>query len=688
MNPDLEATEAVFSSLRPAPSGVDRDRLMYLAGRAATGAGSADVQRPRGRWLWPCSTAASLLVAVTFAGMWLSHGEPEVRIVFRDPPVAVPEPSEQPAEATDVVDASPRESWRTDYLRLRRLVMTEGVEAMPPGAAPAADVETLRWRSGFSRTLEELLEGGMAFRGDVGWASPTTIVSSLDCLFGGQSPPYSVCTSVHKRRKPLVKLAIRYLTLTIALPIVLSTASAGQETYDSLQEEPGKSDPKPPPAEVVQLTVHPAGPARAALEHRLLPSYLEKTYGNAAPLYTKACLLRSSGDKASIDLSELLRKPDEQLSLEQLRETLRHFEGVLRQLELASRRTHCDWGLPIWEADNPYEILLPELQDARDLARLIALKARLQIAEGRFDDAVHSLQIGFALGRNVADQPTLVGGLVGMAIASVMAAQVEALLQLPDAPNLYWSLTALPTPLVDLADALEMESAAMYLVFPLFDQVKTTDYTPAQWEALFDEDEVLAKFASLLSVDQEDLPTKKKELRDRFDEAHPLAKRELAARGYSQGEVDRMPASQAVVLHTLLRYDELRDAMFKWFHVPYWQARASVARAQKEIEEAGKLEAIPLASVLLPAVANCQLAMTRTDRQVAALRTIEAIRLHAASHDGKLPESLDQITEVPVPVNPFTGQPFVYRLDGDTAVLEASGPERSHPREFRLELAD
>ncbi len=161
MKPDLEAIETALASLQPAPSGVDRDRLMYLAGRAATGGGSPDARRPRAGWLWPCSTAASLLVAVTFAAMWLGRGEPEVRIVYRDRPVAVPEASEQPGEVVDDVEDGPaRESWRSDYLRLRRLVMSEGVEAMPPtsSGAPAAG-ETLRWRSGFQQTLEELLEG-------------------------------------------------------------------------------------------------------------------------------------------------------------------------------------------------------------------------------------------------------------------------------------------------------------------------------------------------------------------------------------------------------------------------------------------------------------------------------------------------------------------------------------------------
>jgi hypothetical protein len=157
VNPDLEAVEAAVGSLRPAPSGIDRDRLMYLAGRAAGGDGSHHARRRAG-WFWPCATAASLLAAVTFAGMWLSRGEPEVQIVYRDRPAAVPEPAPDLDEGVE--EPSTREGWRGDGLRMRRLVMTEGVEAMPERSAPpSGEVETLRWRSGFQRTLEELLEG-------------------------------------------------------------------------------------------------------------------------------------------------------------------------------------------------------------------------------------------------------------------------------------------------------------------------------------------------------------------------------------------------------------------------------------------------------------------------------------------------------------------------------------------------
>ena len=35
LNPDLAGVEAALAGLRPAPSALDRDRLMFLAGQAA-----------------------------------------------------------------------------------------------------------------------------------------------------------------------------------------------------------------------------------------------------------------------------------------------------------------------------------------------------------------------------------------------------------------------------------------------------------------------------------------------------------------------------------------------------------------------------------------------------------------------------------------------------------------------------
>ena len=157
---DLAAVEAALGALRPTPTGVDRDRLMYLAGEAAASR-SLSRHRRRADWLWPCATAASMLLAIGFATMWFA-AEPEVRIVYVEERDEPPKPTPQPTVAAeqDVERALPQKTWATDYLLLRRLVMTKGVDVLPPSdPSPGGDVETLRWRSVHDRTLEELLEG-------------------------------------------------------------------------------------------------------------------------------------------------------------------------------------------------------------------------------------------------------------------------------------------------------------------------------------------------------------------------------------------------------------------------------------------------------------------------------------------------------------------------------------------------
>jgi hypothetical protein len=68
------------------------------------------------------------------------------------------------------------------------------------------------------------------------------------------------------------------------------------------------------------------------------------------------------------------------------------------------------------------------------------------------------------------------------------------------------------------------------------------------------------------------------------------------------------------------------------------------------------------------------LAQTRLDRRIAALRVIEALRLHAATNGGNFPDKLADVTVVPVPDDPGTGKPFDFQADGKTATLSSTVP--------------
>jgi len=85
------------------------------------------------------------------------------------------------------------------------------------------------------------------------------------------------------------------------------------------------------------------------------------------------------------------------------------------------------------------------------------------------------------------------------------------------------------------------------------------------------------------------------------------------------------------------------------------------------------LDDLPLSS-FLPAIGKVSAATAFLDRQIAALRCVEAIRLYAAAHDGKLPATLADIKEVPIPDDPMTGKPFDYKPEGDKAILSGSAP--------------
>jgi hypothetical protein len=65
LNEELGALEAVLASFDPPPLGVDRDRVMFLAGQASV-AGKAGAGRALGvGWIWPGALAGMTAVAAT-----------------------------------------------------------------------------------------------------------------------------------------------------------------------------------------------------------------------------------------------------------------------------------------------------------------------------------------------------------------------------------------------------------------------------------------------------------------------------------------------------------------------------------------------------------------------------------------------------------------------------------------------
>ena len=80
-----------------------------------------------------------------------------------------------------------------------------------------------------------------------------------------------------------------------------------------------------------------------------------------------------------------------------------------------------------------------------------------------------------------------------------------------------------------------------------------------------------------------------------------------------------------------------------------------------------------LLEIFLASYRRVRRAQGRLEQRISLLRHVEALRMYAAEHDGKLPEKLADIA-LPLPVDPFTGKPFRYAKDGETAHLRGSPP--------------
>jgi hypothetical protein len=436
--------------------------------------------------------------------------------------------------------------------------------------------------------------------------------------------------------------------------------------------------PKPDVPNVIKLSLHPALPPAAALEYPLLPRFIDQHPGNAATLYIKVTTLladRKQPQEYWEKISKWREMPLAEIPRGEVRDQLVGYDTILDMVKMAARREQCDWGPPVHETTDIFGILIPEMQHLRNVGNLLALKARWQMAEGRTADALETLQTGYALARQTADCPFLVCSLVGIALGNVMDQQVETLIQTSKCPNLYWSLTALPDPLVDLQPALALEADSLLLAFPELRDVEHAKHSPDEWDAM------LVEFARRY-IKYTDLVDKKWSdvgaaayMTGRGTLLIPRAKDELVAAGRSRAEVDAMPAAQIILVDSVTIYKRMRDEMFKWFNVPYWEARKGfVAVDQKFKTELRDREIIPIASLLLPAVGKCRDASVRSQRRIDLLRVVEALRLYAAEHEGKLPAALDDVKEVPIPVDPVSGKPFGYKLEGGTATLDAPPP--------------
>ena len=470
-------------------------------------------------------------------------------------------------------------------------------------------------------------------------------------------------------------------------PKLLVVALAAWPIALAAAQQPVPPDPNQP--EVIELLLRPAPEPRPALKYSLLPAPAERTPGNASTHYYRAMLMLKERPKenwqeySDKERQWLAAAPGDDAAKAEIAKWLQSQRNVLEEVRQAALCQRSQWDLPLQDLRglDTINFLLPEIQECRALARTLRLQAHLELLDGRPDDALVTLRAGYQLARDTAQPPNLICGLVGIAIGNMMSAELVSVISHSDA-NYYWALAALPEPLVDLRPALEAELNLPFQLFPFLKDAETAERTEGEWRRLLVD--CIANLGNLegggkaLEGWQAELAAVAL-----VAKLYPVAKERLVAGGLDAAKVEAMPVGQVVAIHTARSLRHAYQELFKTFLLPREEAARRLPRVTRQLVAEGYIGGgqdvlsgrggLPIANTLLPGYENILTASLRLPRNLAALQTIEAIRMHAAA-GGKLPASLAEVTIVPPPFNPATGQPFPYSYDAATGAATLDLP--------------
>ncbi|AMV23730.1 hypothetical protein VT84_04910 [Gemmata sp. SH-PL17] len=409
---------------------------------------------------------------------------------------------------------------------------------------------------------------------------------------------------------------------------------------------------------VVEFTVDAVAPARPALKHRLLPDPRDLQPGNQIQAFYK-CFFEQNKlfhAKESTDKQQKWNTaPLKDLVTE--KELVNYGGGAVKQAFYAARLDAVNWELTHQARVEGVELLLPDVQQMRMLTTVMKVRARGEIARGEFGAALQTLQAQFALARTFNEHPTLIGHLVGIALGMVAATELEEFVQQPGAPNLFWALTDLPRPLIDLRKGHEGER-----------RLVGKEYDVLRKAVQVSEPELTARIKMLDTINglgdgKSATPSAWCAKQSRDKDAVAAATTRLTEAGHKADALAKLSPLQVILMDDFLQYENELDDNMKWTNVPFWRAPADFG-TQKHPGAFG---------TLLPVYKKVTLARVRLEQLVAQLTVVEAVRAHAAENGGQLPTALDAV-KLPLPIDPISGKLFVYEVKENRATIRGTPP--------------
>lgn len=429
-----------------------------------------------------------------------------------------------------------------------------------------------------------------------------------------------------------------------------------------------------PADSIVRLSVQPMPAPRPALQYRLFPDPAELNAGNGAQWYLR-CFAEQryfffTKDGRALR-AELLTLPLAEIRAKNHKE---YGGNALRQADWAARLDSIDWQMQPRIQTEGIDLTQPELEPLLLLAESLRARHRVELAWHRSDDAIRTVQTLMAMARHLGENPTEKANRLGLAVAGLALDSIEEMIQQPGCPNLYWALTDLPVTVVDVRKGLQTKAVVVSAELKAIheDRVMTADEV----------EKVVSRLSGAIGVAREEAGRPPRSFRSATtartkNPAELRATRErLIKDGVAEGLVPSFLPLQAVLIEEKRRYETDRDDRLKLISLPPSQIDGGTSKSTG---------GDGLLADLLPPVIVVRGIQARIEQRIGLLRHIEALRLYAAEHDGRLPSKLADLS-VPLPPDIVTGRPFVYDASGSSARLKGS-PTRAEGRSMVYEIA-
>jgi len=429
----------------------------------------------------------------------------------------------------------------------------------------------------------------------------------------------------------------------------------------------------------VDLVTEPATTSRLRLQYRFWPDDLSLKPGMAIVHLDRALIFyQQLGKPALQDWNDYqVALDDANPDPADLRKRLEMFGNVYQELSRFAECEDLSWDLRLRDLRgvDVYGFLLPEVQQYRELARLLRFRALEQLGRGDFDGAIATIRCGYRLAAFVRQGETLIQQLVGIAIEGIMQGVVEDAIRTPGCPNLYFALATVPHERRPMFRALEFEISSFKRVFPLLNEPETQTWSREVWAQKWSEAADSLSQLSGMGMGSEDSRGKallSLVLAAEVASDARTARKQLVEAGLNPDKVAAMFPEQALAIDTSLQLRKWGEELLASFLLPTPAAQSAAQAVESRMNLGFDLPTsrnigLVFGGLLLPAVNAAIQAELRVQSTHHRLLTIEAIRHYAATHDGKLPQSLAELTELPPQIDLHTGELIGYEVK--------SGPE-------------